>query len=245
MAMHLVDPTHGLALLGVVAAAAALVVGDTMARVIDRPRVTVGHEGILICGLLYRRYIPIAALARADASPRGVVLTLRSDGDEAGEEVILPIDVGNDAAYMNEPGAQRARRDALMDQLRRVVDKRAAASESLYIPAVERQGAELPRWHRRVKEALGRDYRSASYTADALVGVVRDPDASREQRIGAAMALGGHSDPAIRRGLQIAIDTCADPDLAAALEAAADSELEDPHILEGRLERALGPHLSS
>lgn len=222
MGMHGASPRVGLAILGAGCAIGALVALDAMARIVHAPRVTVGNEGLLVEGFFHRRFIPITHIRRADADERGVVLTLRDD------TVILPIGVDRDGAGLNDPAAQDARRDALMELLRRAVGEGAAPPAS--VDAVARQGRALDAWQKELREMLGHDYRTASYTAEALVAVVSSATALREQRIGAAMALAHHPDPKIIAKLRVAIDTCADPALQAAIEAAAEAELSDAEL---------------
>jgi hypothetical protein len=231
IAMHLLPAPTALGLLAASALVAALGLLEAMARVARPPVVTVGGEGLHIEALAHRRFVPLERIERAEATTRGVVLSLAG-----GEELVLPIAVKGDGAYLNDPDLQDARRVVLMEALRRSIE-RFGRSRGPHIAAVERHGRDLAAWARAAREALGRDYRSASYTADALAQLACSPRATREHRIGATLALADHGDPSISARLRVAARTCADPELEAALEAAARTAL-DEELLDRALRRA-------
>jgi hypothetical protein len=125
--------------------------------------------------------------------------------------------------------------------VRRIEDALAArvASQSQVAraAALERHGRPFARWRAELASLAqqGADYRrNAGLARDDLQRVLEDASAPTEHRVGAAVALAAAGEVDIRRRVRIAAAACADRDLRAALEAAAEEELD-----EAKLERAL------
>ena len=93
---------------------------------------------------------------------------------------------------------------------------------------LDRKGRTLAEWRTALSGLLlqGGDYRNATVTEEALLAVLEDPGENRGRRIGAAMILRIAVPEAAPR-IRIAAETSADDELRAALERAAEEELDD------------------
>lgn len=132
-----------------------------------------------------------------------------------------------------DPGSADAAGHELREALlTRIVDARsvpAAAPESQALQALERGALLLSAWRERLRSLLSREgtYRAATVDGSTLRRVVVDPHVPAEQRIAAALALSASEAPEDRREARIAAESCADAELRAALEAAAEGKLDE------------------
>ncbi len=189
----------------------ALALSGLMLR---RRTAVIGSDGVRIDGVWGRRFIPHADVARVSEED-GVVKLER----HRGFDVSLPT-LPNGGGLRRRIAMARALPEVARDT----------------VIALERGDKSAAEW-RDALHALGRNrsYRSSALRVEDLDDIVRDPSAPPRQRIAAAVTLaagGSHGDR-----IRIAADACADPDLAAALEAAADGE-----IAERRLARCEARH---
>jgi hypothetical protein len=83
-----------------------------------------------------------------------------------------------------------------------------------------------------LKRLTDASYRNEAVRIADLETVLGNPTADPEQRVAAAVAL-SHDDAAKKR-IRIVAAACADPDLEAALEAAAEGELDAARLRKAR-----------
>ncbi len=191
---------------GIVALAAGVVMGVCwlMYRYYRPSRLRIGSDGIRYEKWLGSGYIPYRDVDAVEARTDGVTL------QAGGREIALQ---GADEAV-----AQRIR-EAMATQ----AERRATG---LRIERLDRSEDDVRAWKQRI-EALATpsaDYRDAGLDDGALLDVVEDPGASPEQRVAAAYALSlGGSSP--RHRIAVAAQACADDDMRAALEEAAEGEI--------------------
>lgn len=188
------------------------------------PEAVVGIDGIRVRRLLDDRFISHRDVHSVEEGPRGVILrTARgpielSTWRRGGPLLDTPDGVASPAGRARGVLAERIR-DA----------KSAGTRGSASIAALDRGGRTLAAWRDEVR-ALARGkgaYRQAGLGPSELGDVVLDATAPAERRIAAAMALGAAEEPAHRDRVRIAIESCADAELKAALEQAAADELEE------------------
>ena len=104
----------------------------------------------------------------------------------------------------------------------------APGGEIAGLGGVER---DVAAWIQRTRSLLGSaDYRGAGVTREALERVLSDPRAPAEQRVGASFALADDPDEARRVRVRVAIDEVAQPELASAMRAAFDEEVEEHEL---------------
>jgi hypothetical protein len=178
--------------------------------------VTVGDDGVWITSGRKKRFVPrtqISGLFRnAFGQPYGFELR---DGTK-----IALVGVAMDVERRN---AVLELANARLGGTPEAVDRGAAFA---------RDGRSVAEWRAAIARVLeDPGYRSAGLTSEQTEAVLRNPLASPEQRIGAAMAIRIAGDPPDR--IRVAAEAAADPDVREALEAVADDG--DP----GRLERVL------
>ena len=113
-------------------------------------------------------------------------------------------------------------------------DRRMAATRIRYLmrqsrgelPQLGRQGREYGQWVEGLKRALSESFRQAHIPKVRVEATLNDPQAPEDQRLGAAIALFQSDPEAARRLAREAAEGCANEDLAAALQAFADDELD-------------------
>ena len=194
-------------------AVAALVI---LARPLVTTTLRIGTDGVIVQRLWRRRFLPRAALASVTTDEDRVVLRRRE-----GPLVVLRTSGRIEAATV----VQRIR-DA-------IAGPRDATPEAAALSRLDRHGRSVREWLRQVR-LLGAEhggYRDAALDRRALLDVVEDGRAPAERRIAAAAAL-VTTENAVRRRVKAAAETCADPRLGAALEAASAGELEEAQIEE-------------
>jgi hypothetical protein len=188
-------------------------------------RVAIGVDGVSIEGMLGKRFVSYDDVTRVDPDVHGVRLGLRTKGD-----VLLPTWRRGDPplalgeAHVND-GARRQR--VIFDRIRRAAALRRPGGPELAV--LDRGGRSLEAWRDEVR-ALAKapaDYRRVQLAPHDLEELVIDGAAPAERRIAAVMALAAEDRPAARQRVRIAIDTCADEELKAALEQAAEGEIDE------------------
>jgi hypothetical protein len=197
---------------GFVAAAALATMLAVLLRRLARRRIVVGVDAARIDGLLGPVVVPLTMIERVElVRERGTVL-LHHRG--AGLIDLPVLEGAVDLA-------------ARIEAARTLGGDRSAPPDAALL---ERAGRSTEVW-REALRALAEPggYRERALRIEDLEAVLADPRAPPERRVGAAIALG--NDDATRARVRILADACADPDLEAALEAAADGEIA---------ERALG-----
>lgn len=182
--------------------------------------IRVGADGVSYRVLVRRRFLAHARIERLKQGDRGVLLTLVD-----GREVLLPT-----------TGIATARLLEHIDE-GRAATQRATGVGSLGA-LLDRGSRPLDEWKRTVAALAVNTggYRATLFTAGQLRRVVEDGGAPPERRVAAAIALRNATGKT--RRILIAARASADDALRAALEAAAEGEIE-----EEALSRATARHL--
>jgi hypothetical protein len=177
-----------------------------------RRSAVVGADGVRIDGTLRSRFVPFAEVATAQGTDRSTVLRRHR-----GLDVALPsVAAGGELLARAREALELARSD-----------DGPQAPEGL--DQGERSTAA---WQQALRAMQGdRSYRREALRIEELEQLVRAPAAPPARRVAAAVALA--ADKGGRNGIRIAAAACADRDLEAALEAAAEGE-----IAASRLSRA-------
>jgi hypothetical protein len=224
------DALGGLTLLAVMVA----LIAGMLAAVVStlwRERVRIGADGVAVKGMFTTSFVPYEEVRSVAADPEGVRL------HTAKRHVLLPTwrrgepRLSPDASGTSE-GARKQR--VILDRIRRAAALRQPGGPELAI--LDRAGRSIEAWRDEVRAlaAAPADYRRVQLGTQDLEGIVTDATAPAERRIAAVLALGSDPAPATKDRIRIAIDTCADEELRAALERAAEDELDD-----GTLRRAI------
>lgn len=192
-------------------------------------RLTIGVDGLSIQGVAGKRFIAYRDIASVAPDPRGVRVRTKRGNDL----LLATWKRGEAKLALGEPVVTEGGRK------QKVVHERILRAAALHQPGgpelavLDRAGRPLAAWRDDVR-ALARqpaDYRRVQLNAHDLAEIVTDASAPAERRIAAVLALGGRdgAEPAAqaRDRVRIAIDTCADDELKAALEQAAADELDD------------------
>jgi hypothetical protein len=204
-------------------------------RSVDVARyVTVGSDGVALRRGPERRFIPFSAIERVEPRPYGADLVLTS-GERVDLAVAPPSLVAAKSPRVAEQRLAKARRDHLLARLEAglVPGERVTGEDRL-----ARHGKSVAEW-REAMRALVRDdgagYRAAQVPIEHAARVLENGRAEPEARIGAALALSAHEDPALKKRVRIAIEACADDETKLALTQALEDRL-DPQMIE-RAER--------
>jgi hypothetical protein len=169
----------------------------------------------------------------------------------------MPVTPGVDAPF--DPGTVRrgipsgvplddlyrrdlARREALVERIEQAMSARGQSRVSqVQLAQLDRQRRTLPAWREDLRALLaveGSGYRGAALGSDQLAEVVEDAGAPAERRVAAAIALSGNGDVESKRRVRIAAQACVEEDLRAALEHAAEGEIEEAELLRVMKRRA-------
>jgi hypothetical protein len=205
-------------------------------RLLGRREVVIGTDGIVIPGFLRRRFIPHSTVAGIERDGFGIVLRLRDGGS-----VRLPVRAARRAPLPLDPPAPGASsedaelREVLYRRIHDAMSVRAGPVASRALDELERKGMPLATWRARLRGLLAKEgsYRAPEVGGADLRAIVADPAAPAERRVAAAVALSTSDDVEDRRQVRIAVDACADADLRAALEEAAEGEIDERRL--GRL----------
>jgi hypothetical protein len=260
-----IDDTRGLTILValLVALNALSIVGVRwLARFLRRGEVVVGTDGVALEGFGKRRFIAYSRVRRVARDPRGVRLYL-NDGVSVllptlvDANAPMPVTPGVDAPF--DPGTVRrgipsgvplddlyrrdlARREALVERIEQAMSARGQSRVSqVQLAQLDRQRRTLPAWREDLRALLaveGSGYRGAALGSDQLAEVVEDAGAPAERRVAAAIALSGNGDVESKRRVRIAAQACVEEDLRAALEHAAEGEIEEAELLRVMKRRA-------
>jgi hypothetical protein len=225
-----------------------------LSRFLRRGEVVVGTDGVALEGVGRRRFIAYARVSRIARDPRGVRLYLK-DGVSvllpslADANAPLPVTAGVDAAF--DPASVKRgiphrvsvealfrqdviRREALFARIDQAMRARGRSRVShVQLAQLDRRSRSVPAWREDLRALLaveGSGYRGAALGPDQLAEVVEDAGAPTERRVAAAVALSGKGDEEARRRVRVAVEACADQDLRAALEHAAEGEIEEAEL---------------
>jgi hypothetical protein len=225
-----------------------------LARFLRRREAIVGTDGVALEGFGKRRFISYSRVRRVARDPRGVRLYL-NDGVSvllptlADSNAALPVTPGVDASFdpaTASRGIPRgvsidslyrndlARREVLFERIEQAMQARGQSRVSqVQLAQLDRQRRSLPAWRKDLRALLaveGSGYRGAALGSDQLAEVVEDAGAPAERRVAAAIALSSKGDLEARRRVRVAVEACADQDLRAALEHAAEGEIEEAEL---------------
>jgi hypothetical protein len=214
------------ALLSLIFNALSIVLGRYL-----RPReLVIGTDGVA----LGKRFYAHRDIASVVPFGWGVHLVLHD-----GSVVPLPVR-GRGRAALPTGAAERVTEHAIDHEIREAILARIADARSVRtgsptsrpIEALERRASPLAAWRERLRNLLEREptYRAPAVHGGELRRLVADPAATPEQRIAATVALSASAAPSDRRKLRIAVGTCADADLRAALEHAAAGEIDERRL---------------
>jgi hypothetical protein len=208
---------------------------DNVLETLWPAEVTVGIDGLLVEGMRHRRWLPFGDIATIKKDGGGILVVL-----DNGERFDLPMPlaptrmgtrhrwpIGSFAERTHGPAEQRARQTALFQHIERAIEAWRRHGELAGAQLLERRGRPLDRWARELRDLVKNRYRAAGFTAAELADVAADAQEQAERRIGAAVALARIDEADCRTRLRIAVDTCANPELRAALEAAAEDALDE------------------
>jgi hypothetical protein len=202
-------------------------------RRFGRPRVVVGSDGLRTLGVPRPRFVPyedigaVSVVQIADSVGRryaddpaggtlGIVVKTR-----AGKRMVLPT-----------IGQSREAIDGLAHRIRSNM-RAATQAGARALAALERQGRSVKEWRgnlRRLALSPG-GFRDQALAPEDVEGLLADPSAPFEQRVGAALLLRESADEGARKRIRVAAEGTADPMLREALEAACADEVD-----EGRLD---------
>lgn len=199
---------------GAVVAAVLAVLSGSGLWVMARPLVTttlrVGTDGVVVQRLGRRRFFARATLTSVGVRDDAVVLR-RIGG--------VPVTVRTSG---------RTEAAAVAVRIREAMFEGGASAGPEALSRLDRHGRTVTDWLREVR-ALGKEqggYRDAALDAQALLDVLEDGAAPPDRRIAAAAVLSAApaGDSAVRARVRAAAETCADPRLRVALEAAGAGE---------------------
>jgi len=201
------------------------VLGFLAARAMRAPELTVGTDGLVVRGPWTERSIPYAELDSVAESWGALVLSPRR-----GKPQRL-------ARLAWEP-AGKAKAVALRVQEAMAARDQLPAEQSLAL--LERGGRTVEQWRQSLAGLLNANegYRTATLSAPELAELAAHPAAPIEQRLGAAMALGGKADEPTKARLRVAAECCASPRLRIAMEKLAEGEFDHDAVEQALAEQA-------
>ncbi|NUP13304.1 MAG: hypothetical protein HOW73_45270 [Polyangiaceae bacterium] len=189
--------------------------------------VILGSEGMLVMARPEQLYLAYEDIDSIEVCDRGVIVR-REDGSDHFIRTIEPEILAS----------------ALSAQLHR------EPSARVRVPGLERGSAPMNVWRVRLAELAGRTdrYRIGYVDDERLAGIVEDPRAPLEERVGAAFVLAQRGDERILARVRSAAERSAHPILRDALMAAARGDIEEAAVEEARLAAAprttYGEHLA-
>jgi hypothetical protein len=200
---------------------------------LGRREAVVGTDGIAVEARGRRTFIPYAAMARATRSDHGIVLDL-NDGSHielpVQARILPPLPDGPEPV----PGAPLAReslhrRELLLSRIRDAIAAGSAEAPAVQLDVLDRKNRPIDAWRAALRAQLERagNYRDGHLIPEQLIEVVADVRAAPERRIAAAVALSATGDGEHQRRIRIAARACADEELRAAMDQAAEGEIDE------------------
>jgi hypothetical protein len=172
----------------------------------------VGLDGVEIRWRGGARFVPLAGVASARV--------------KAGAGVELELVDGTYELLVPDYRGSNERVRALAAMVREAVRARERLGEPASAPGMlERGERSFAQWTEALR-GLARgayDYRVTAVPVEDFSAVLEDPDATTEQRIGAALVLDGTGDPEARTRIRLAADTSASPRMRVVLAAIAEA----------------------
>ncbi|EYF00301.1 hypothetical protein [Chondromyces apiculatus] len=191
----------------------------------------VGRDGIALRHQGKERFLPLSRIARADPLEGGISLTL-TDGEHL-RIFLSPPALRRPAGSLTADLCTRRCAHllrALHDHLHAQPEAAALTPSPAADVLLARRGRALSDWRAALRAAVtddGGTYRTATLSPARALEVLEDGRAPLDHRIGAALALAPTRDRRAARRLRIAIATSASEDVRAALEQAAEDELQE------------------
>jgi hypothetical protein len=180
-----------------------------------RQRVVVGRDGVRIHGPWRMQYIPFEIIQSVTGT----------------SPILLHLDNAR-RVRLRETEHARGLAKRIRAQMRRWSNERRVGVN----PRLDRGDKSVAEWKEALAAGQHDGYRNTSMRLEDLDDLVKDPRAAPEQRVGAALTLA--SDDAARQRIRIAAEACADPDMEAALEAAAEGEVDERALQRAQHHRA-------
>jgi hypothetical protein len=202
----------------------ALALYAGMKRLARAPELTVGDDGVLVEGRFRRAFIPRGDIL-AVAMPAFTTLVIQR---KSGKDTIVR------GVVLNE-----ARCAAISRVIEHRLGPSAATADRL--AHYDRAGRALSEWRDHLARSMNEaSYRHNAATVDEAASVLRSPQATPEQRVGAALALRVAGEPKER--IRVAVDAAADDRVREALEAVAEArDGNDDPAIEKALRRLTAP----
>lgn len=184
-------------------------------------RVAVGADGVTVRAR-GERFVPYGELAAVRAR--------RDDGPRAGAEGGGSLElVGAGGEIVRVPVLDGPTLDALVARVRLGMAAAAREPEAAARRALlARDGRSLEAWRRALAEATrtSHAYRGQALPPDEAQRLLASANLSREERVGAALALRTADDAGAPARIRVAAEACADPRVRVALEAVAEGDDE-------------------
>ncbi|AUX46441.1 hypothetical protein SOCE26_079470 [Sorangium cellulosum] len=200
---------------GVTAAWLALSLVPTwLLRRAARPvQIVIGSDGVRVVRPFSTTWLPYAELTGVETYYEQLFLFGRR------EDRPVALRAGNGLA---EALAQRIRE----------AQRRAAGGEARRgVEALDRCGRDVAAWREDLRKLLGAgDYRAAGMTPEDALGTLGDAKAPQDRRIGAALLLRIAGHPEAQEHIRVAAEATVDDGLRAALELAAEEEIDEASL---------------
>ncbi|MGK3959572.1 hypothetical protein WMF01_03255 [Sorangium sp. So ce1667] len=172
-------------------------------------QVVVGSDGVRVERPFSSAWLPYAEITE-----------IRKDGDA------LLVVGQKSGTLVLQPG--EALSDAVAIRIREAHQRVAGGAAPRGAEALERRGRGVAAWREDLRKLLADgDYRATGLTPEDAIRTLDDADAPRDRRIGAALFLRVAGYPEAQDRIRVAAGTTADDALRAALEQAAEEELDD------------------
>jgi hypothetical protein len=185
--LHLAKSGVATGIGGALAATASIMSMLAWLLLFRRREVVVGSDGVLIKGLLGRRFVPFSDIERVDDEEAGVTLALRGNDD-----LLLPRTAGDEglAARLREAMQARGRADLPPER----------------VAALNRGGRSAEERRRDLVKLAqkGNGYRDEAFSGERLAAVVEDASVPADRRVGAALMLAAAGDEPARARVRIA-----------------------------------------
>jgi hypothetical protein len=120
----------------------------------------------------------------------------------------------------------------LLDRIREATAMREEDALARAANRLDRNGRNAEAWRAdlyRLASAKG-DYRSVDLTPEELLALVENPAAPAERRVAAAVTLRAKRGDEAGARVRVAARACADEDMQASLEAAAEGEIDEVSV---------------
>lgn len=194
-------------------------------KLFDPATLVIGVDGVIIEQGYGRRFIPFGEIKSISTAHDHVTLHL----------------VGGDSVRARARHLETAERAAIEQRVREALKLRAHGNlDAAALAALDRGTKTGAAWREALRGVFDKDrgYRDANVTPEQIAGVMADPGAPANRRIGAAMALAQSGDTACLPKIRVAAESSANPRFRLALQAIAEGDLDHEAIEQVALEEA-------